>query len=155
MKQTMVRAAAANNGLRVLVRMPRLAVRAQQAGLFDVGELHLVFWTGTVNVPLFYVKQLPTVTKVSIPPGNEHVARRATSCLSYKLGRRILVESRSRTLSVPWQIGSAEILSAWLKRPPINQHSQEANLPPFFGPGFGFSLGADGDSTESEDAEPF
>ena len=59
-------------------------MRAQQAGLFDVRELHLVFWTGTVKVLLFYVKELPNVTKIFIPPGYECVARRATSCLSYR-----------------------------------------------------------------------
>ena len=103
---------------------------------------------------LFYVKELPNVTKIFIPPGYECVARRATSCLSYRLGRRITVESRSRKVSVPWQVGAADFLSAWLSKSHINQLRTGAYVPPFFGPGFD-GLGADGDSTEDEDAEPF
>ena len=42
------------------------------------------------------------------------MARRATSCLSYRLGRRIVVTTRPQArCAVPWKIPAKALLQAW------------------------------------------
>jgi hypothetical protein len=45
MKKRLVSAVRARKGLRLLARRPMIALRAQEAGLFEVSELHLTTWT--------------------------------------------------------------------------------------------------------------
>mmetsp|Transcript_6197 Transcript_6197/g.12893 ORF Transcript_6197/g.12893 Transcript_6197/m.12893 type:complete len:239 (-) Transcript_6197:219-935(-) len=117
MKDKMVRAARTRKSLRLIVRSPRVAVRAQAAGLFQVCELHLSVWRKTVTRLIEDCQHLPKLTKVSLPPdapGGKAYACRATSLISAKFGRRVLVENRTKVCSTPWQISSAAFLQTWL-----------------------------------------
>ena len=99
----------------MIVRNPRLAVRAERAGLFHVTELHLVSWAHmTVAKLRFYCSCLHFVSSIVLPPECGFVARRATSCLSYRLGRRIVVTTRPQARCVvPWKVKGKALLQAW------------------------------------------
>lgn len=162
MKHRLVRAA--TRGLRVLARSPRLAVRAQRAGLFQVCELCLTRWDKTVRRLIFYCKLLPKLTLIVVKPYLVRYARRAARLISENVGRRVEVRARSLTRSAPWQVKSAALLSCWLKSEELTGLSAAGGGPPSIGPSvlpnprpsdvfFDFYHGSGdlGDSTEYED----
>ena len=159
MKKGLVSAARARKGLRMLARAPGTAHQAQWAGLFQISELHLVTWNGTVSRLAQDIRVMPSVEKIVLRPGLEEYARRASTMLSLKYGRRIVVETRTRVTSTPWQRLSQLCFAAWLKsdEPTYLHYNFQAHLapPPWSPPappigpgGFDFPLG---DSTDEEE----
>ena len=84
------------------------------------------------------------VTSVIVAPGNEHYARRASSFISWKLGRRVQVRSRTRVAMVPWQVSAASLLGSWLTFTSWAVIANPLNVwvpPIFYGPAFNGSFG--------------
>ena len=141
------------------------ALRVQEAGLFEVSELHLPTWSlhagaqrsATHLAP--YVQLVPAIEKIVLRPGLEDYARRASDVLSLLIGRPILVETRSLICFTPWQKASSTLLRKWLVSDwPVeltysfNAHLAAPTSPvhqPPIGPGFDFPLG---ESTDEEDS---
>ena len=119
--------------------------------------------TMTVSRLMDLCRCLPAVSVITLPSGLGLEARRATSCLSWKLERTIIVSVRT-IIVAPWQVGAAQLLKKWLVNSQDNENvtvaslaqvtvtSASAHVHDYYGPGFN-GLGGNDSSTDGFESD--
>ena len=113
----------------------------------------------TVSRLVHLCRCLPAVSVITLPSGLDSEARRATSCISWKLERSIVVSVRRTNIYIPWQVRAAQILKKWLVNSQGNENvtslaqvTASAFVHDHYGPGFD-GLGGNDSSTDGFESD--